>query len=323
MAVLTLGQAGVLSESRLVRGIALSIVTVDNWIARLPFVTVAGGTITYNRESTAAGAAFIAPGGTSNVAQATFTRVSEPLTRIEGVAQIDNFAAVAQSNTNDQLAVMIAAKAKAIARLFQSHAIVGLKDNANTQFNGLRNLVASAQCIDETGSTAGSTLSFALLDRMLLSITSDDARVDFITCHGKMINKVKALYRALGGTPGAEVVEVLVPDRLRPDRLRPINMRAYEGIPIYRNDFVSITETTGAGTSKTSIYCGQWESLTAPSRTGLFGMLPERLDDMFVVYAPFQGETNPQWNVRVEMYTGQGLYSDKALACLKNIDSTL
>jgi hypothetical protein len=321
VAVVNIAQAAAASQVSLVRGIALSIVTVDAWIAQLPFVQVSGGAITYNRESVAASAAFMAPAGASSATQAQWTRISEPLTRIEALAQIDNFAAIAQSDIHDQIAINVAAKAKAIARLIQQQWAVGAKSGV-TSFNGLRNLVASAQKIDPTGTTSGSTLTFALLDRMLLSITSADGRIDFLVMHGKMINKIRALYRALGGATADYDMQVMVPDRFNPDVKRPLNLLSYAGVPIYRNDWVSITETTGAGTGKTSIFAGQWEDISAPSMTGVAGMMPERLSDAFVVYPPWQDNANGHWNVRMEAYTGSVLYSDKSLAALANIDST-
>lgn len=320
MAVINIAEAAALSEVELVKGIALSIVTVDAFIAHLPFVTVAGQAITYNRESVAGSAAFIAPGGSSSTTQPQFTRISEPLTRIESLAQIDNFAVIGQSNTNDQLAVTIAAKAKAMARLFQEQVAVGSKSGVTT-FNGLRNLLPTGGTVDPTGTTSGGTLTIALMDRMIASVTADDGRVDYITCHVKMINKLKALYRALGGTHTEHVQQVMVPDRYNPDRMRPANFLTYDDVPIYRNDYIGVTETYNAQAGKTRIFCGSFEDAGAPSRVGLFGIMPERLEDMFVVYEPWQDTSSPQWNVRLEMYTGLGLYSDKAMAGIVNIDA--
>jgi len=322
MAVVNIAQAAALSQVSLARGIALSIVTVDNWIANLPFIQVSGGSYTYSREtSTVGSAAFIAPGGTSSQTQAVFTRISEPLTRIEALAQVDNFAAIAQSDINDQIAVTVAAKAKGMARLFQQQCIVGNKGSGITQFNGLRNLIATAQRIDPSGTTSATTLSFALMDRMLASITAADGRIDFIVMNVKMINKLRALYRALGGTSTEHEVEIWVPDRMRPDRMRPLNVLGYAGVPIYRNDWCSLTETVNASdTATTEIYSGQWEDITAPSLTGLAGLLPERLEQAFLVYPAEQHNTIPEWLIRMEMYTGLALHSDKALTGLMNID---
>lgn len=137
--VISLSDAAALSNNMLVEGIVADIVTVDMWFRNLPFVVFEGLAYTFTREATLAGAAFASPNTNLNQQKyqkgATFQNVNVNLSAIIADIIVDGQIQDQLSESNDQLAVQISAKAKIIARTYMSAVINGRKDGALTQSN--------------------------------------------------------------------------------------------------------------------------------------------------------------------------------------------
>lgn len=122
--VISLSDAAVLSNNELVEGIVADIISVDQWFKYLPFVVFTGLAYTFTREATLASADFATVGANLNQtkyqAGSTMSSVNVNLTAIISDIIMDGQLEDQLSETNDQLAVQISAKAKVIARIYMN-----------------------------------------------------------------------------------------------------------------------------------------------------------------------------------------------------------
>lgn len=139
---LTLVTAQKLIQDELRAGVIRSIYINNPIFALLPFENISGNAISYNRENG------LASGGTSRAINADysegtadFTRLTANLGRLGGVARVDNFLQSTGSNVNDQLAVQVEAKSKAVAVRFQNEFFNGDTSVDPNGFDGLKKLV--------------------------------------------------------------------------------------------------------------------------------------------------------------------------------------
>ena len=86
---------------------------------------------------------------------------------------------------------------------------------------------------------------------------------------------------------------------------------AYEGIPIFRNDYIPINQTKGGGSAQTTIFAGNFDD---GSRThGLAGLTADKEAGIVVVDVG-ESEDYDHHIWRVKWYTGLALFSEKGLA---------
>jgi len=307
MASVTLAESAKLSQNDLVAGIIENIITVNRFYELLPFDSVEGNALAYNREL-ALGDVVTGTVGTTltdgaGKAAATFTQVTSSLTTILGDAEVNGMIQATRSGINDQTATQIASKAKAAGRKYQNLLINGA--GTGNDFTGLLTLVDSTQSITPT--TDGDNLSFTILDELLDLVVDKDGEVDYIQMHARTIRSYNALLRALGGASVNEVVELpsgaMVP--------------AYRGVPIFRNDYIPITQTTGSTTgSTTTILAG---TLDDGSRThGIAGLTAAEASGIQVVDVG-EKETSDDHIWRVKWYCGLANFSVKGLAARPGI----
>ena len=83
-----------------------------------PFYSVAGTSVTYNREATMPAASFYDVGDTWTEATPTFTQVTAGLKILGGDADVDNFLQTTYANPTDLEAEVIGKRAKAVGHLF-------------------------------------------------------------------------------------------------------------------------------------------------------------------------------------------------------------
>lgn len=314
MATVSLAEAAVLSEDALVAGVALNILTVDPWFAFMPWVLAEQGVYRWAKESTEATVRMTGVGVTVAETQATFTQATVTVRRIAGDAVIDNYLQTSYSNTNDQLGTQVAAHAKALARKYKDQLING--SGSGSDISGLKQQMGSGQTYTATTTSAGATYSLTDLDEILQLVTSSEGQVDFILMAGRSLVRHRAQVRALGGS---DMMQVKVPVTVRTSdggvalTSRPIRMNEWAGVPIFRNDTISVTETFNGGSDAqlTRIYAGTFED---GSLNGVAGVLPSTLTQAFVLYPPFQDTNKPQWRVRAEFYGGLVLHTKKGLA---------
>lgn len=308
MASVTLAESAKLAQDELVAGVIENIITVNRMFDVLPFDSIDGNSLAYNREN-ALGDVIMSGVGTTftsaaaGKAAATFTKVNSNLTTVMGDAEVNGLIQATRSGDgNDQTAVQIASKAKSAGRKYQDQLING--DGTGNNMSGLIQLCAAGQ--KATTGTNGGVLSFAIMDELLDLVVDKDGAVDYITMPARTIRSYKALLRALGGASVNEVVEL-------PSGVEVI---AYSGVPIFRNDYIPINQVKGSGSAQTTIFAGTFDD---GSRThGLAGLTAAKASGIQVVDVGEKEDADEHiW--RVKWYAGLALFNEKGLACADGI----
>lgn len=160
---LTLVNAQVISKDVLQAGIIETIVKESSVLSVLPFQEIEGNAYSYNVEKALPTVAFrsVNEAYTSNEAQ--FETRSENLVILGGDVELDRFIIQTLSNVNDQMAVQIMEKAKAIANTFSKTFFKGNKAVNPKEFDGLDIRIAgTGQELDATGKLTDAEMLDAL-----------------------------------------------------------------------------------------------------------------------------------------------------------------
>lgn len=305
MASVTLAESAKLAQDELVAGVIENIITVNQMFEMLPFDSIDGNSLAYNREATLGDVQVAGVGDAITAkAAATFTKKNSNLTKIIGDAEVDGLIQATRSgNGNDQKAVQIASKAKSCGRQYQDMLING--SGAGNEFEGLLLLCAGGQTVD-TGNN-GNNLSFAYLDEMIDLVTDKDGMVDYILMPARTRRSYRDLLRNLGGTSMNDVV--VMPSGGK--------VEAYNGIPVFRNDYIPTDQDAGAtiGTT-TTIFAGTFDD---GSRShGVAGLTAANAAGIQVVEVG-EKEAADESITRVKWYCSLALFSEKGLACAPGI----
>jgi len=269
--VISLSEAAVLSNNELVEGIVADIISVDEWFRYLPFVVFEGLAYTFTRERTLAAADFATTGTNLNAAKyqsgSTFSSVNVNLTAILAEIIIDGQLEDQLSDHNDQLQVQISGKAKQLARIYMNAVVnanrggalvqanngpIGLADrfkgmasildaeqgNADDVNHPFYNSGATTQTLtleqDDPASARngleGRVYTLEDLDDLIDRITA--ASPDFLMMHSRDIRTLRVLLRNTGGGTDAGMIQTQGLGSEKP-------MLMYQGIPVFRNDYVS------------------------------------------------------------------------------------
>lgn len=303
MASVTLVESAKLSQDMLLSGIIETIVTVDRFFEILPFKEIEGNALAYNRENVAGDAQFLGVGGTITAkAAATFTQVTDSLTKIIGDAEVDEMIQATRSNINDQKAIQIASKAKTVGRSYRQTLITG--DGTGDTFSGLADLLAAGQTLSVTD---GEVLTLDRLDELLDKVVDKDGEVDFLMMNSRELRKYYSLLRALGGASIGDVVTL-------PSGTQ---VPAYRGVPIFRNDYIPVNEDQGTATGVCSkIYAG-----TIDDGSGSYGIAGFTAMGAAGIRVQEVGvsETKDETITRVKWYCGLANYSQLGLAALAGV----
>ena len=307
MSSVTLAESAKLAQDELVAGVIENVITVNEIYELLPFDGINGNALAYNRENVL-GDVQMGGVGTTITAKnpATFTQVTSTLTTIIGDAEVNGLIQATRSGDgNDQKAVQVASKAKSCGRKYQDQMING--DGTGNNMTGMFGLVAAGQTITaNNGAANGAALSFEDLDALIDLVTDKDGQVDYLMMHSRTRRKYLALLRALGGTSPGDIY-TMASGRQVP---------AYRGIPIFRNDWIPITQTQGTSANATSVFAGTFDD---GSRThGIAGLTAEEFAGMKVKDVG-EKEDADESITRVVWYCGLALFSEKGLAVLKGV----
>lgn len=310
MASVTLAESAKLAQNELVTGVIENVITVNRMFEVMPFDGISGNALAYNRENVLGTVQTTTVDDSITAkAAATFTLVTSSLTTIIGDAEVNGLIqATRSSDGNDQTAIQIASKAKAAGRSYQDQLING--DGTGNTFTGLRNLAASGQTVDGSG-TNGQELSLELMDELLDLVVDKDGEVDYFAFHARSIRLYNQLLRAQGGASINETIQ------LPSGR----NIPAYRAVPIFRNDYIPTDLDSGTTMDSTSvIFAG---TLDDGSRThGIAGLTAENMAGIKVEDVGLaESKDNHIW--RVKWYAGLALFSEKGLAMATGIKSTV
>ena len=163
---LLLAEAAKLSTDTLQRGVIETIIYDSPILQTLPFMTIEGNSYKYNQENTLGSADFYGVNAVWAESAATFTQQSATLAILGGDADVDNFIQRTLSNIQDQRAVQVAKKSKAVRQKFESTFVVGTVAGDPNSFNGVGALITNANQIVTAGAN-GAALTLAMLDDLI------------------------------------------------------------------------------------------------------------------------------------------------------------
>jgi len=310
MALETITEADKYSRTQLLAGVVEEIVDASPMFAFLPFDTILGNSLTYNRENTLSTVSFHDPGDVWTEDTPTLTPVTATLKILGGDADLDQFLKLTRSNEQDLEAVMLSMKIKALTRAAENELIYGDKDDIDAKgFDGLHEIlgvVTGGQDVVVGTTTTGGPGSFSELDQMIDLVKPGPP--DALIMSRRSRRQIKKLARSQGWD-----LALSQPQGLN----RPLNF--YNDIPIFVNDFITDTEDvvdggfggkTGDDTS--SIFAVKFG---AEGLHGIDGGQGITVEDVGVL------ETKDATRKRVKWYMALVLMSTKALARLSGIDT--
>ncbi len=311
MASVTLVESAKLALNELIAGVIENVVTVNHFFHVLPFDGIDGNALAYNREN-ALGDVDVYGVDDTILAKnpATFTNVTSSLTTIIGDAEVNGLIQATRSGDgNDQRAIQVASKAKGCGRKYQDMLLNGT--GINNQFSGLLSLVDASQIIyQDTASvdTNGGPLSFAKLDALIDLVVDKDGNLDYIMMNSRTLRSYYALLRGLGGASIGDTAQLpsgtVVP--------------AYRGIPIFRNDWMPLTQTRGTLTTGTTVLAGTLDD--GSRQHGIAGLTASNAAGMLVEDVGIN-QAKDNTITRVKWYSGLALYSLKGLAALSGVSN--
>lgn len=282
-------EAEKLSNNMLISGIIEEIIARDDMFSLLPFETIKGKAYVYNREKELGTATWLAPNEEVEESAASFEEVVTQLRILIGDVDVDKFLQSTMSDTNDQLAIQVRLKAKAVAREF-CKALASGDSEKDKVFDGISKLVTEPQTID----AGGKSLTFAMLDELLDLIPNG---ADAIVMNRDAIRSYRQLLRATSGTDAGM--------QMLPAFGHPV--LTHQGIPILMNEFIENGET---GTSIYAVRLNELDGLHGLCGGSNAGIVVEQIGTV---------QDKDATRTRLKWYCGLALKSTKSLACLKNV----
>jgi hypothetical protein len=309
MAIYTLAELAKRAPEELEEGVIENIIDVNPINQVLPYVSYTGTGLTVNHENVLGSAQFLAVDGTITAkAPTTYTSQTFKATTIIGDVEANGLLA-AEGASVDETATQINRKAKSVGRQFQTGMATG--DGAGANMNSLHSLCDASQF---TTASAGQSLSFPLLDELLMLVTLDDP--DFIVMPKRTFTAFRALFVAAGG---------VTPDYLRDQfgKAAGLSVMDYLGVPVFRNDFLSITETANGAALTTgalaSVYAGCFDD--GSRQKGIAAIYPEAVEAGVVVEGVGAMEAKDTSIIRVKQYVNLANFGVKGLARLTSINN--
>jgi hypothetical protein len=304
MASLTLVEAAKVQQNKLIRGIIETVVTVNPFYQFFPFDQIVGNALLYTRENALGGVAPIGIGGGSNTVPAgaktpaTFTPVTTPLKAMIGDAMVDHFINTTMSTDNNQTALQVGSKAKALGREYQRQFILGDSGVDPLEFDGLSKLTPAAQVIEG----ASAVLTFEMLDAVISLVKAKDGQVDFLMMNDETIRKYRAMMRAAGGNDAGDFREI-----------GGRRVLYYGEVPILRNDWIASSGTT---TRIADIYAGCFDD--GSRKTGIAGLTSSVQSGIFIS-AVGEAELTNDIITRLRFYASLAVFNELGIAKLNDV----
>lgn len=295
-------EAEKLSNVDLLRGVIEEVIAKEDLFAVLPFTRTEGKAYVYNRENGVVEAEFLDPNEAIPEGAATFTEVVTKVRILAHDVDIDKFLATTMDDTNEQVSIQLAAKAKGLARKYRRTLIIGNNTTNAKEFDGLQVLTAACGPTQNivVGVADGGALTLSALDELLDAVPNG---ADVIMMRPGTIRAYRALLRAAGGT---SPVELMMENFGRP-------MLTHNGVPILENEFIPGNVAQGVTANTCSIY-----ALRLNETDGLHGLYAG--DNAGMVVEPIGTVQNKDaWRYRVKWYAGLALKSTKSVARLVGI----
>lgn len=291
-------EAEKLSNNQLVSGVIDEIIDRDDMFSILPFMGVNGKAYVYNRENTLGGADFLDPNDPINESAATFTEVVAKLRILAGDVDVDKFLQATMGDSNDQMAIQIAKKAKAVARKFHQTLAQGDSAVDAKSFDGLPKLVTGGQTI--AAGANGGALTLSMLDELCDAVPNG---ADVLVMRRGTIRAFRGLLRA---TYGTDAVMQQLENFGRP-------MLTHNGIPVIMNEFLAGDEDQGSATDTCSVYAlrlNELDGLHGIYGGGNAGIVVENIGTV---------QNKDATRIRLKWYAGLALKSTRSIARLKGV----
>jgi hypothetical protein len=306
MPSITLAESAKLTQNQLSRGVIESIITVDRFYNILPFQTVEGTALVYNRENALGDVQYLGVGGTITAKAAqTYNQITASLTTLIGDSTINGLIQSTRSNFMDLKAAGVMSKAKSIGRTFSQSLITGA--GGSNEITGILSLVAGGQVLPATA-VAGDALSLEKLDALLDMVKDKDGQVDFLIMNSRTLRSYYALLRALGGATINEVVTL-------PDGTQ---VPAYRNVPIFRNDYVPLTlaSPNAAVNTCTAVIAGTLDD--GSQKYGIAGLTAANESGVRVEEVGLMEDAD-EYLTRVKFYCGLANFNTLGLAVATGI----
>lgn len=291
---LTLQDAARASQDMLVRGVIETVIEESAVLRYLPFVRIVGNSLRYNQEDTLGEVDFYAVGSTWEESSMSVIEKTASLAILGGDADVDAFLQQTYADPNDLRALVISAKAKALAQAFNSTFFNGDSSVNTLEFDGLKKLSAGTRTMSK--GINGAVLDLAHLDELIDMIKPGMPHALFMSKRTR--RKLSSLRRASG-----TVLETSTDAFGR-------RVLTYDGIPVEVDDNIADNEAKGSSSDCSSIYAAQFGF-----QTGLCG-----LDNGGIQAQPLGAlETKDAWRTRIKWYCGLALFRNVALARLEGV----
>jgi len=290
-------EAAKLSNIMLERGVIEEIIDKEELFALFPFKHVNGKAYVYNREGTLSEGTFLNPYDAVTEGAATFNQITTYLKIMAGDVDLDKFLVSTQSDSNDQLAIQLAAKSKAMARLFKRTLAQGDSVATPTSFDGVRALTPAGQTL--VAGTNGAAVNLDMIDQLRDTVKNG---ADVFMMRPGTWRAIRSILRAINGN---DATMITVKDFGA--------MRAIDGIPVIVNEFLDATEVQGSNPNTCSIY-----GLTLNEVNGLHGIVGGEAAGLTVEnIGTVQNKDCVRY--RVKWYVSTALKSTQSIARLKGI----
>lgn len=291
-------EAAKLSQDYLERGVIEEIIDQDEMFALLPFMYVNGKAYDYVREGELSEGAFLDPYEEIPEGAAKFDEVQAKLRILAGHVDVDNFLIETQSDHNPQLAVQLAAKAKALGRQFRRTLVNGDASSNRKEFEGIKRLVPAKQTL--VAGLNGAAVTFTMLDELRDAVKNG---TDVLMMRKGTWRAIKALLRAMNGN---DATSIIIPNFGKP-------VPAFDGTPVIINDWMTADEVQGSSSATCSIYALRMNE--ADGFHGIYGGASAglRVEEI----GRLHNKDAQRW--RLKWYAGTVLRATHSVARLKGI----
>lgn len=291
--------AEVLSKEDVVSGVIEEIITINQVYELMPFIGTNGKAYVYKRELTLPAAIFHSDNEDVEESTSQFQEIMTKLRILVGDVQVDNFLRETMSDIEDQVALQLQAKAKAMGRTFMGAMVSGDSLVNPKEFDGIKVLTTAGQTIP-VGPNGGA-LSLSLLDQLIDTVPN---KPDFLMMRSGTRRAYLAALRTAGGGTNSAMLQM-------PNGGAPVLSHA--GVPILVNDFLPSNETLGAGVNLTSIYAVRANEVDGVH--GLYGGSSAglRLENLGTM------EKRDAQKFRLKWYCGMAVKSTRSIARLSGV----
>ncbi len=309
MSTMTLVEFKKRTRDELIAGVVEDIYTTNPIYSSIPWMGFAGSGISVNREEVMGDAQFLAIGGTITAkAPSEVTQVLFQPTTCIGDAEINELeTAMSGSDINDVVAMEVSSKSKTIGRKIQEGIATG--DGSSPNMNSMHSMIDSAQY------TTGGDLDLTMYDSLIDLVKSKDGIVDWLQMHGRDLRAYRAELRTMGGVP---MMEIRVGNKT-------IQIEQFNGIPIFQNDYLSITETAGGaalvGGALSSVYAGVWDDGTR--KIGSAIIYPQAIEMGISVKPIGSMEAKDEEIFRVKAYMNYAIFNKRSIARLTDMTGAI